>query len=168
VSLSYDLPFSGSKWLADWQLQAVATLQSGRPFTVSVHPDIDASNTGRSNLGFGYNDRPNVTGDPSLSESDRTETRWFDTSKFSMPAFGTFGNAGRNTLGGPGYQNISLAVIKLIPLGAARLQGRFEVFNLLNSANLDLPDAYLGSPTFGQILSAGSPRRIQLGIRALF
>lgn len=168
VSLSYNLPFSGGKWLDDWQLQAVATLQSGRPFTVSLHPDIDASNTGRSNLGFGYNDRPNVTGDPSLSESDRTETKWFDTAKYSMPAFGTFGNSGRNTLDGPGYHNLSLAVIKLIPLGAARLQGRFEVFNLFNNANLDLPDAFLGSPTFGQILSAGSPRRIQLGIRVLF
>ena len=62
-------------------------------------PDIDNSNTGRSNLGFGYNDRPNVTGAASLSSS--TEEAWFNTSAFSMPAFGTFGNSGRNTLRGP-------------------------------------------------------------------
>jgi hypothetical protein len=168
VSLAYDLPFSGNLWLDDWQLQAVAAWETGRPFTVAIHPDIDVSNTGRSNLGFGYNDRPNVSGDPALSESDRSETQWFRTSAYSMPAFGTFGNSGRNTLTGPGYRNVNLAAIKYIPVGAARLQARFEVFNLFNTTNLDLPDAFLGSPTFGQVLSAGPPRRVQLGVRVLF
>ena len=168
LALTYNLPLSGSVWRDDWQIQAVGTLQSGRPFTVAVHPDIDISNTGRSNLGFGNNDRPNVTGDPSLSPGDRTERRWFNTAAFSMPAFGTFGNAGRNSLEGPGYKNLNLAVLKLIPVGAARLQLRFETFNLFNFTNYDLPDAFLGSPTFGQILSAGSPRRVQFGARVLF
>ena len=49
-----------------------------------------------------------------------------------------------------------------------RLQLRAEAFNLLNRTNLDLPDAFFGSPTFGQVLSAGSPRRIQFGVRAVF
>ena len=167
MSLSYALPFSGNVFLDDWQLQAVGTLESGRPFTVAVHPDIEVSNTGRSNLGFGYNDRPNVSGDPSLP-NERDETRWFDTNAYSFPAFGTFGNSGRNTIDGPGYRNLSVALIKLIPIGAARVQARFEVFNLFNTLNLDLPDAFLGSPTFGQVLSAGPPRRVQLGVRVLF
>jgi hypothetical protein len=168
LSLSYQLPFRGGVWLDDWQLQAVGTLETGRPFTVAIHPDVDASNTGRSNLGFGNNDRPNVSGDPSLSESDRDETRWFNTGAFSFPAFGTFGNSGRNTLEGPSYHNLNVAVVKTLPVGAARVQARFEVFNLFNTTNFELPDAFLGSPTFGQILSAGPPRRVQLGIRALF
>ena len=58
--------------------------------------------------------------------------------------------------------------MKRLPVGAARLQLRFEVFNLFNQSNFDLPDAFLGSPTFGQILSAGSPRRVQFGVKALF
>jgi hypothetical protein len=168
VGLSYDLPLRGNIWINDWQLQAVGTFESGRPFTVAMHPDIDVSNTGRSNLGFGYNDRPNVNGDATLSESDRDETQWFRTGAFTVPAFGTFGNSGRNTLEGPGYQNLNLGVVKLIPLGGARLQARFEVFNLFNATNFDLPDAFVGSPTFGQVLSAGPPRRLQLGVRALF
>ena len=73
-----------SKALADMELRLVGTFQSGRPFTVAMHPDIDISNTGRSNLGFGYNDRPNVTGDPSLSESSARD-EWFKTGAFSMP-----------------------------------------------------------------------------------
>ena len=55
-----------SKALADMEVRLVFTFQTGRPFTVALLPDIDNSNTGRSNLGFGNNDRPNVTGDPSL------------------------------------------------------------------------------------------------------
>jgi hypothetical protein len=168
LALSYKLPFAGNVWLDDWQVHAAGTLESGRPFTVAVHPDIDVSNTGRSNLGFGYNDRPNVTGNPALPADERGERRWFDTGAFSMPPFGTFGNAGRNSLEGPGYKNLNVAVVKLVPVGAATLQLRLETFNLFNVTNYDLPDAFLGSPTFGQILAAGAPRRVQFGARLAF
>ena len=168
LSLSYHLPLSGNVWLDDWQIYAVGTVQSGRPFTVAIHPDIDVSNTGRSNLGFGFNDRPNVSGNPSLPVDERSEERWFDTNAYSFPSFGSFGNAGRNAVEGPGFKNLNVAVVKLVPVGAARLQLRFETFNLFNNVNFDLPDAFLGSPTFGQILSAGSPRRFQFGVRAIF
>ena len=168
AGLSLLLPSFGQAWLQDWQLHAIATMTSGSPFTVALHPDIDQSNTGRSNLGFGNNDRPNVSGDGSLSGDERSEDEWFDTAAFSFPAFGTFGNAGRNVLDGPGYRNVNLGVTKVLPVGDARLQLRLEVFNLFNRTNFDLPDAFLGSPTFGRILSAGAPRRVQLGVKALF
>lgn len=178
MSFAYALPFGeGYDTLADegwvtalvsnWEVQGVVTLQSGRPFTVALLPEIDQSNTGRSNLGFGNNDRPNVSGETSVSSPD--ENQWFNTAAFSMPAFGTFGNAGRNILTGPDYRNVSLAVIKGIRFGTrAQLQLRAEAFNLFNRVNFDLPDAFFGSPTFGRILSAGSPRRIQFGVKALF
>ena len=168
LAVSYELPFSGSRWLEGWQLHGIATLQSGRPFTVAVHPDIDASNTGRSNLGFGHNDRPDVTGNPELPGDRRGPDQWFDTGAYAFPAFGSFGNAGRNTLDGPGVKNVNGALVRRLPLGGARLQLRLEIFNLFNAANFDLPDAFLGSPTFGRILSAGSPRRVQFGARVVF
>jgi hypothetical protein len=168
ASVSWTLPFTGNVWVENWQLHAVATLQSGRPFTVAVHPDIDASNTGRSNLGFGFNDRPNVTGDPALPAGDRSEEAWFNTSAFSLPPFGSFGTSGRNSLEGPGVKTVNVAVVRLVPAGRARLQLRLEAFNLFNTVNYDLPDAFLGSPTFGRILSAGAPRRVQFGVRAVF
>jgi hypothetical protein len=168
MGLSYALPLSGNVWLNDWQLNVIATLNSGRPFTVALHPDIDQSNTGRSNLGFGSNDRPNVSGTPSLPVGDRSEDQWFNVAAFTMPPFGTFGNARRNMLEGPPYRNLNLGITKLVPLADTRLQLRLEIFNLTNRTNLDLPDAFLGSPTFGKILSAGSPRRIQFGVRVLF
>jgi len=48
------------------------------------------------------------------------------------------------------------------------LQFRAEFFNALNRSNFNLPDIFLGSPTFGQVLSAGSPRRIQFGLKLIF
>jgi carboxypeptidase family protein/TonB-dependent receptor-like protein len=168
ASFSYLLPFGGNFWLENWQVHGVATLNSGRPFTVALHPDIDQSNTGRSNLGFGNNDRPNVSGNPSLPVGERSEDQWFNTAAFTMPPFGSFGNAARNIVEGPGYRSLNVGITKLLPMREARLQLRVEVFNLFNRANFDLPDAFLGSPTFGRILSAGSPRRVQFGVKALF
>jgi hypothetical protein len=106
-------------------------------------------------------------GDPEIANPSADQ--WFNTAAFAMPAFGTFGNAGRNILEGPGYANVNLGVIKHLPLGGrARLQLRAEAFNLLNRVNYDLPDGFVGSPTFGSILSAGPPRRCQFGARVLF
>lgn len=153
--------------LSNWELQGVGTIQSGRPFTVALLPDIDNSNTGRSNLGFGNNDRPNVTGDPALSNP--TPEMWFDTAAFTMPPYGSFGNATRNSLDGPAYANLNVALVKLVRFGGTgQLQLRAEAFNIFDRANFDLPDGFLGSPTFGKILSAQSPRRVQFGVRALF
>jgi hypothetical protein len=160
VSFSYDLPL-------DFTISGIVQMQSGRPFTVALLPEVDNSNTGRSSLGFGGNDRPNVSGN--AAAANQGPTQWFNTAAFSMPAFGTFGNAGRNILEGPGYQNVNLALLKRVPLrGRTSLQLRAEAFNLLNRTNLDLPDNFFASPTFGQILSAASPRHIQFGVRFAF
>ena len=129
--------------------------------------DLDNSNTGISSLGFGANDRPNLLRNPALSQPG--PDRWFDTTAFTVPPFGSFGNAGRNILTGPGYRNVNVSVIKTTGLSErARLQFRAEAFNLLNRVNLDLPDIFVGSPTFGKIQSAESPRRIQFGLKLLF
>ena len=145
----------------------MAAFHSGRPFTVALLPEIDNSNTGRASLGFGANDRPNQVGDPALSS--RGPGAWFNAAAFAFPPFGSFGDVGRNTLEGPGFANVNVGLLKHVPLGPrARLQLRLEAFNLLNRANFDLPDNFLGSPTFGQILSAGSPRRLQFGTKLLW
>ena len=178
TSFSAELPFgNGQLWLSrggvlssilsDMELQGILSLSTGRPFTVALLPEVDNSNTGRSTLGFGANDRPNLVGTAKLE--DPSPDRWFNTSAFSVPAFGSFGNAGRNILDGPGYQNINLGLLKHISLpGDARLQLRAEAFNLFNHSNFDLPDGYVGSPTFGRVVAADSPRRCQFGVKLIF
>jgi hypothetical protein len=167
VGYGSDLPFGQGRLRGGWQTFGIWTFQTGRPFTVALLSDLDNSNTGRSTLGFGANDRPNVLRNPALSQ--RGANGWFDTTAFVVPPFGSFGNAGRNILTGPGFQNVNVSLIKTTELGErARLQFRAEAFNLLNRVNLDLPDIFLGSPTFGKIQSAESPRRIQFGLKLLF
>jgi hypothetical protein len=178
TSYSYDLPFGkGHNLLGDqgwlthlvsgWQTLGIVTLQTGRPFTVGILGDIDNSNTGRAGLGFGANDRPNLVGNPEIS--NQTPDHWFNTAAFAFPPFGSFGNAGRNILEGPGYQNFNASLIKNTKIKEdVNLQFRAEFFNLFNHVNFDLPDNFLGSPTFGQILSAQAPRRIQFGLKLLF
>jgi hypothetical protein len=172
-SYSYALPFRkpGDGFMANlvngWETFGIVTLQSGRPFTVALLSEIDNSGTGRSILGFGANDRPNVVGNPDLSNP--TTQQWFNTAAFAFPAPGTFGNAGRNILEGPGFQNVNMSLLKNTRFNErVNLQFRAEAFNLFNHPNFNLPDNFLGSPTFGRITSARDPRHIQFGLKLLF
>ena len=178
LSYGYELPIGkghallgDNGWLTHlatgWQTLGIVTLQGGRPFTVALIQEFDNSNTGRSSLGFGANDRPNVAGNPEISSP--SPERWFNTAAFALPQFGTFGDAGRNTLTGPDYKNVNASLIKDTRIKeAVTLQFRAEFFNLFNRPNFDLPDNFFLSPTFGQVLSAQAPRRIQFGLKLLF
>lgn len=166
VSYAYDLPFRG-KLLSGWQTFGIVTFQAGRPLTVALLPEWDNSNTGRSNLGFGANDRPNLLRNPRLDE--QTPERWFDVSAFQPAPRGAFGNAGRNILDGPGLQTFNLSLIRNLRIAErCTVQIRAELFNALNRANFGMPDNFVGSPSFGQVLSADNPRRLQLGLKLLF
>lgn len=150
-----------------WSTHGILTLQDGRPFTVALPSELDISGTGRSSLGFGANDRPNVVGDPSTASPD--VDRWFNTSAFALPNPGSFGNAGRNILSGPGLATWNLSVMKNFRLAEqTRLQLRGEAFNALNRANFDLPGNFIGAANYGRIASAQNARLIQLGLKLLF
>ncbi len=178
LGYSYELPFGkGRRWLGNaglatallggWQTDGILTLQSGRPFTVALLPEFDNSNTGRANLGFGANDRPNLLRKAALSNP--TPERWFETAAFAIPAYGRFGNSGRNILSGPDLRNLNFSLKKSAKLSEAiTLQLRAEIFNLFNRPNFGLPDNFVGSPSFGAIRSAESPRRLQFGIKLIF
>ncbi len=167
ASYSYDLPFGKGRWGGDWQTYGIWSFQTGRPFTVALLSELDNSNTGRSILGFGANDRPHVLRNARLS--DRSPERWFDTAAFALPARGSFGNAGRNILEGPGLGTVHVSVLKNFAFDErTRVQFRAEAFNLLNRPNFDLPDIFVGSPAFGRLSSAQSPRHVQFGVKLLF
>ncbi len=177
ASYSWDLPFGrGRRWLHNgalahllggWQTFGIWSFQTGRPFTVALLAELDNSNTGRSILGFGNNDRPHAL--PNARLDRRTPERWFDTTAFAIPAFGAFGNSGRNILDGPGSAAVHVSLLRNAKVGESlTVQFRAEAFNVANRVNLDLPDIFLGSPTFGRISSAGSPRHVQFGVKFLF
>ena len=178
-SFVYELPFGKGKRMAGnlqgwqgavvsgWQLNSIITLQTGQPFTVALPGEFDNSNTGRAFLGFGAGDRPNVTGNPVLTNPD--PQAWFDTAAFALPAFGSFGNAGRNVLSGPPLRTFHLSMLKDTAVTeTVKLQLRAEFFNLFNTPNFDQPNIFFGTPGFGRILSARDGREVQFGLKLLF
>ena len=178
-SFVYQLPFGpgkalGSDWsgaaarlLSGWQLNGIVSLQTGQPYSVALPGEFDNSNTGRSSYGFGAGDRPNVNSDPNLSSPDPQQ--WFDSSAFSLPAYGSFGNAGRNIIGGPGLANVDFSVLKDIEITeATTLQLRAELFNMLNTPNFLNPNIFFGTPGFGRLLAARDGREVQFGVKLIF
>jgi hypothetical protein len=82
---------------------------------------------------------------------------------------GTFGNSGRNILRGPGFASIDFGLVKNVRLLRGHsVQFRTEFFNLFNRVNLGNPVANVSAPNFGEIISAGSPRVIQLALKYAF
>src|SRR5262249_61847670 len=62
--------------------------------------------------------------------------RWFDTSKFTVNAVGTFGNAGRYILRGPRFFNTDLGILKRTNITErVNLQFRAELFDVFNNVN---------------------------------
>jgi hypothetical protein len=151
-----------SSALGGWRITPILTVQSGAPFTANLTED-------RANIGAGPAQRPDQAGDPNLPGGERMPARWFDTSAFALPDAYTFGSAPRNSVRGPGYANLDLAVAKSWRVrGVAELEVRWEIFNVFNRANFDLPNRFFGSPNFGRIFSARSAREMQFGLRLAF
>jgi hypothetical protein len=147
--------------LGGWRANAILTAQSGAPFTVNLAVD-------RANIGAGPAQRPNQLRDPNLPRGSRTPNQWFDTQAFELPAPFTFGSAPRNSVVGPGFASLDAVLAKTWAIGAGDLELRWEIFNLLNRANFDLPNRTFGNPNFGRIFSAKNPREMQLGVRVAF
>jgi hypothetical protein len=94
-----------------------------------------------------------------------TSDKWFDPKAYTVPALGTQGTAGRNTVRGPGTQLVNLSVSKRFPIGRTRVEFRAEIFNLLNHDNFGNPDANISNTTAGVITTADDGRATQFGLR---
>ncbi len=146
----------------DWSLTALVTLQSGMPVAVTQTTNFNAF------AGFGVQ-RPNLVGDPTLPEDQRTASQWFNTAAFAIAPQFTLGSASRNPVRGPSYRDVDLALMRRIPVGARQaIEFRAEVFNLFNTVNLGAPNAVAGAANFGTITTALDPRVVQLALKLLF
>jgi hypothetical protein len=198
INATYDLPFGNGKAflsntskftghvISGWTLSTIANLQTGFPFSPQLGYNPTGSGDSRNPV------RPNLN--PTFSGSLYTHgstaqraAEYFNPNAFSAPAYGTVGNASRDSLVGPGYADWDLSLLKSTQLTErTRLQFRAEFFNILNHTNLSLPNevVYSAGPTQGttanQTTAAtlGSPgvitatantsRQIQLGLKLLF
>jgi hypothetical protein len=150
-------------FLRGWQLQAVGTMQSGTPLSAIVSADI-------SGTGSPIVNRPNLIGNPNIANP--TPSRFLDPAAFQIPEPGTFGNAGRNVIIGPGVQNVDLALARSIRLSdTTRTQVRIDFYNVFNHTNFVAPPTmqnFADSTDFGALFVARSPRIVQFGLKFLW
>jgi hypothetical protein len=192
TSYVYELPFGrGKKFgsnmnkvsdlaVGGWQLTGIATFQKGFPYSVSA-PDIQGI-TGSGGM------RANII--PGCNLHDNTyagNLRQFfrlNMSCFAGPAFGTYGNTGRNFLTQPGINNWDMGIGKAFMLGEGlRFVFKMDAFNAFNhhqyaqdvggllvagSGGNQPICANVGSSNCGLIYGASSARILQFGGKITF
>ena len=173
----YEIPYRANflrPALRGWSLGGIAVARSGRPVNITVSraaPDVPG--------GYNLTQRPNlVPGASLIPAGGQTVAQWFNPAAFSIPAPGTFGNAGRNLGRGPSLYQIDLNLARRIAVTERlRLEIRGEAFNILNRAQYGDPTGDVTVPAqFGIIQSTvnttpigtGTPRQIQLMLRLSF
>jgi hypothetical protein len=162
--------------LGGWQISGSTFMRSGNPLWVTRGTSEDIAGVGDA---FG---QPwNQVGDPSqnanqafsqgvVSGTALDQNFWFNPGAFAKPAAGTFGNAPRDRMYGPGQYQWDIALFKNVKINGPRaVQFRAEVFNFLNHPNLSNPSTDPTSSTFGRVTGKdGSRRDVQLSLRFLF
>jgi len=142
---------------------------------VTLADDSDRSLLGT--LGNGVNnqllDTPQmVAGLLQINTNPRNGQAAFNTSLFAPETLGQLGNAARRSFYGPGIENFDLQISKNLALTESRsVDIRVEAFNVFNHAQFYGPcavDGEINDPSFGRILSAASPRLIQLAVKIHF
>jgi hypothetical protein len=162
-----------------WALSGIFNFEGGQYFTpYSINsPGI---------LNSPIYDRPNLIGDPfkagmvaanptcKAPARVKTVQSWYNQCAFGQAAQYTFGNAGRNSLLGPGYGEVDLSLTKAFAITeTTHIDLKWDVFNALNRVNLTTPTcsgaAFVDYVNAGQICSiVNFRRRMQLGVHLTF
>ena len=187
-SYVYDLPFGRGKMFAPnssgfvnqviggWQMTGVFSAATGNYYTATDIDDVLGGDCGGT-VGY-YCSRPNMIGNPNAKPC--VPGTLFNTCAFADNTnLGTFGNAGRNIIEGPGYKTWDTSFVKLFPISEQkRFEFRAEFFNVLNHVNYlfgqfgaisaEPTPLELGQAAFGFPLSARAPRQIQVALKFYF
>ena len=179
ASYLYELPFgegrrfsSSGNWINSlgrgWTMSGMSVFQSGTP--IRLRPLFN--NTGGVAESLRVNLVPGV--DPHLE--NRSAFQWFNPVAFDQPEDFTLGDGPRNhpTLRNPSFWNLDMSLSKRVPVSEDwTLEFIGEAFNALNHANLNRPDAVIGSrenpnSNAGRIIGSRGGRIVQLGLRLSF
>lgn len=182
----YQLPFGPGRAYLDrpgilralfgsWNVNSIVTARTGLPVNVTLDRLSSSVPDGNAD-----NQRPDLVSGVSLTPpGGATLLEWINPAAFSTPAPGTFGNAGRNIVRGPGAWQADVGIEKRVALTERlELQIRVEAFNLFNHPEYGPPqsDFSAGPGNFGAILSTlntgpvgtGTPRQVQFMLRMDF
>jgi hypothetical protein len=187
-SYVYDLPFgrdrafgkgaSGvvNQIIGNWQMTGVFSAATGNYYTATDINNVSGGDCGGT-VGY-YCSRPNLVGNPNAKPC--IPGTLFNTCAFAdNTVLGTFGNAGRNIIEGPGYKTWDTSLVKQFQFSEQKhLEFRAEFFNVLNHVNYlfgqfgaisaEPTPLELGQAGFGFPLSARAPRQIQFALKFYF
>jgi outer membrane receptor protein involved in Fe transport len=158
-----------------WEVGTVFTALSGRPDT----PNIGSRDRTGQDTG---SDRADCFAAPVYDFTNPDKYITNAAQAFGTPAGGRLGSCGRNSIRRPGLAQWDLNILKSFHLtGGARLEARWEIFNVLNRVNLGSPQSTnVRSGLFGTIASTpdvdagnpviaqGGPRAMQWAVKILF
>jgi hypothetical protein len=185
----YSLPFQRNRFIAGWQISTIVQLQTGNPVNIVTRSLYNGSvGTIRPNLLAPVSTSYSVL--PSGNVQYLPQSLCITASPgcvFQYQASG-FGDLGRNTIYGPGFEDIDMALVKDTRVTEkVTVQFRADAFNLFNHPNFGQPVNTISTTTsangtvtlspgsFGQITStrfpvgdSGSSRQIQLALRLMF
>jgi hypothetical protein len=178
LNVVYEFPFGERKRffsrgglpasiLGSWSLSSTATVQSGSPYTARIL----GSSINNSGTGANQSERADSTGlDPSLPGSESSVNHFFNTSAFVLPQPDRYGNAGRDTITGPGSEVVNLALTKIIRLSqdGKRLQFRAQALNAFNTANFTGLGTVVNAANYGRLTSARQMRQMEFTLRFNF
>ena len=158
--------------LEGWELGSIFSAHTGVPFTVKINTDNAFTGNSRVNSTAGgqrpdFNPAPGCTTNPVNSGQP---SNYINYNCFSVPALGTLGDLGRNTLRGPGFVDFDFSLFRNIGLHQERykFQIRAEAFNVLNHTNFGAQTTLLGSTPVLQQPTLTTSRQIQLGVKFVF
>jgi hypothetical protein len=142
-----------------WQASASIVWQSGNPFT-----PLNAQNHSYSELGGGSGTQV-ATVVPGVSpyaggHHVGNGQSWFNPNAFSVTPNGAYGDAGRNSLRGPGLSDINFKFGKSFDISErAKFQLSFDATNILNHPSFGQPDNLIGGGHSGADTSVTVPGR---------
>jgi hypothetical protein len=144
---------------SNWRVSGILSARSGSWLTVTSGQNSFNGLGGTGGL------RVNQISDDVYGP--KTLTSYLNRAAFEQPAPGAFGNHVLNSIRGPGFWKIDMALSRLFPFGTAQsVEVRVEAFNLLNNFNWGNPITNFSSGNFGRIqTSAGDQRILQFGIK---
>jgi hypothetical protein len=131
---------------------------SGLPFTPIVFAPVGET----ALVGV----RPRLTG---VSPKPVVEGSYANDAAYAVPAPGTFGDAGRNSIRGPSQFSLDVSASRLFQLPhRLRIEWRIDARNLLNHVTFSSIDTIVGSPRFGRPTRANAMRRIVTSVQFRF
>lgn len=180
ASAIYNLPtFHGTAaWIiSSWQVGGIAQIATGQPFSPLISGDPLGLNSADT---FDFPDRLDTPGCQGNPVNPQDKTQYVKTQCFAFPTPGTrLGNAGRNSIIGPGLKNVDLSFMKNNKLNDRfNIQFRADIFNIANHVNYATPlkaSTQLFNQAGAAISSAGtltqtatSSRQTQFAIKVIF